>query len=288
MSLSSTRWPTFLGIGVPKAGSTWLYEILKCHPDIWVPKHEREVKFFNRYREDRGLSWYSQFFPECESASYRAVGEVSPSYIYCEAQQIEAIESTVPTVNRFILILRNPVDRLYSAYWNRRRLYRLDVSFRTFIEESVEGAEKNIRRGRYAKYVKRWFRYFDRTQFLILTVESDLTDPELAREKIADFLHVDPDAFPDEAGKSKENVSHLPKFRSAYSWAASLNKKLKRMGLYSPSVIARKLGVKHWFGKRKVGQEMDQKLREKLKALYKEDVERLRKILGMELSKWDV
>lgn len=30
-------YPHFLGIGAQKAGTTWLYANLKCHPDIWMP-----------------------------------------------------------------------------------------------------------------------------------------------------------------------------------------------------------------------------------------------------------
>jgi hypothetical protein len=69
MRSCSTHWPTFLGIGVPKAGSTWLYETLAAHPHIWVTPNEREVHFFDRYYEDRRLSWYEQFFPN-ENSSY--------------------------------------------------------------------------------------------------------------------------------------------------------------------------------------------------------------------------
>jgi hypothetical protein len=287
MNLRSTQWPTFLGIGVPKAGSTWLYETLCTHPQIWLPPDEREVHFFNRYYEDRGLCWYAQFFPKSEAASY-TVGEITPSYIYCGPEQIEAIKSTMPTVTRLILILRNPVDRLYSAYWNRRRLYNFNVSFRTFIEESVEGAEKNIKHGRYAEYLRRWFRYFEITQFSILTVESDLTDPELARKKIADFLEVDPDAYPPDAGKKKRNPRHLPYFRSAYAWAVEMNKKLKRNNIYWPSRVARKISIKDWFGKKDVNDEMNPRLRNRLLDLYADDVRDLEDLLDREFTECDI
>ena len=29
--------PTFVGIGVPRAGTTWLHEILDAHPEVAVP-----------------------------------------------------------------------------------------------------------------------------------------------------------------------------------------------------------------------------------------------------------
>jgi hypothetical protein len=35
--------PNFLGIGVPKAGTTWLYELLKAHPEVYVPSYRKEL-----------------------------------------------------------------------------------------------------------------------------------------------------------------------------------------------------------------------------------------------------
>lgn len=40
------RFPEFLGIGVPKAASTWLYHHLRMHPDIWMPP-VKELHFFD-------------------------------------------------------------------------------------------------------------------------------------------------------------------------------------------------------------------------------------------------
>ena len=59
---AEVAWPTFLGIGVPRAGSTWLYRLMESHPAIWVPPQRTEVHFFDRYF-DRGFDWYAQFFP---------------------------------------------------------------------------------------------------------------------------------------------------------------------------------------------------------------------------------
>ena len=36
--------PNFLGIGFPKTGTTWMYESLRLHPDIFIPEHP-QVKF---------------------------------------------------------------------------------------------------------------------------------------------------------------------------------------------------------------------------------------------------
>lgn len=38
--------PDFLGIGLQKAGTSWLYEQLSKHPEIWMPKR-KELHFFD-------------------------------------------------------------------------------------------------------------------------------------------------------------------------------------------------------------------------------------------------
>src|SRR5262245_13183400 len=45
----SSRFPDFLGIGAQKAGTTWLYEQLRRHPDVWLPP-EKELHYFDRKR----------------------------------------------------------------------------------------------------------------------------------------------------------------------------------------------------------------------------------------------
>src|SRR5437879_9455796 len=37
--------PTFVGIGSLRCGSTWLYQVLKCHPDIRL-SDRKEMNFF--------------------------------------------------------------------------------------------------------------------------------------------------------------------------------------------------------------------------------------------------
>jgi hypothetical protein len=40
-------FPTFLGIGAQKAGSTWLHAMLSKHDELWLP-HLKELHYFDR------------------------------------------------------------------------------------------------------------------------------------------------------------------------------------------------------------------------------------------------
>ena len=39
--------PNFLGIGAPRAGTTWLWTVLRAHPKIWMPPR-KELHYFDR------------------------------------------------------------------------------------------------------------------------------------------------------------------------------------------------------------------------------------------------
>jgi hypothetical protein len=47
-----SRLPTFLGIGAPKCGTTWLAECLREHPQVFVPE-VKEVVYFSSDKKAR-------------------------------------------------------------------------------------------------------------------------------------------------------------------------------------------------------------------------------------------
>ena len=46
---------TFLMVGCQRCGSTWLYEALKEHPEIYLPA-EKQTHFFDE-SYDNGMDW---------------------------------------------------------------------------------------------------------------------------------------------------------------------------------------------------------------------------------------
>ena len=42
------REPNFLYVGAGKSGSTWIFEIFRDHPEIFVPI-SKDIMFFDRY-----------------------------------------------------------------------------------------------------------------------------------------------------------------------------------------------------------------------------------------------
>ena len=68
--------PDFLYVGTSKAGSTWLFNALSVHPDVWLASNKGLYYFDAHF--DRGPDWYRQQF---EGADGLSVGEFSHSYL---------------------------------------------------------------------------------------------------------------------------------------------------------------------------------------------------------------
>src|SRR3954452_22830833 len=74
-------FPTFVGIGSMRCGSTWLYRVLRCHSDIWLSDRKEIDFFFMRRMLQHDLRWYERHFaPEHGSVPKTIRGEISPLY----------------------------------------------------------------------------------------------------------------------------------------------------------------------------------------------------------------
>ena len=63
MVLSKNKLPSFFLAGAQKCATTWLYECLKEHPEIYVPK-QNITNFFN-INYYKGFGWYQKWFQDC-------------------------------------------------------------------------------------------------------------------------------------------------------------------------------------------------------------------------------
>jgi hypothetical protein len=125
--------PNFFLLGAAKAGTTSLYHCLKQHPQVFMPAN-KEPRFFDRdefYQE--GLSVYlNRHFKGSEI--YPARGEATPAYHRPE-KVIPRMKKAYGRLSpKFLIILRDPVERAWSHYLHR--------VFFTLEEESFEHALK--------------------------------------------------------------------------------------------------------------------------------------------------
>ncbi len=110
--------PDFLLIGAQKAGTDSLAHCLRQHPDLLGAAGE--ISYFSTNKYHRGPGWYRRQLPVRLDPKKR-IFEKTPEYIFCPEVPGRIRESLGPD-RKFILILRNPVERAWSA-WNHYRKY---------------------------------------------------------------------------------------------------------------------------------------------------------------------
>lgn len=122
--------PSFMVIGVQKAGTTSLYDYIAQH-DLVVPSKRKETHYFDwrwntklpssassREAAQKHYEYYLNFFHKdllmkCPSVM---TGEATPSYLLGGSTVIDRMQQVIPHCNKILVILRNPVDRAFSHY----------------------------------------------------------------------------------------------------------------------------------------------------------------------------
>lgn len=249
--------PNFIIVGAQKSGTTSLHYYLSQHPNL-TASSPKEIHYFDRYVNfGYTLEWYKSHFFNKKGLSPQLYFEATPNYIY-HGKIGKQLAELRPDI-KLILLLREPVDRAYSA-WNMYRdlfeknqlnlikkeiypgrensvykyLYKNRESFPSFLEaveieqeliESNRDIEPSIiRRGFYAKQIQNYLKYLDRDQLLILGFKELVKHPVLAVNKVLSYLEV-----------NSINVSQLnakPKHRRSYIHKISKEERVYVEGFY--------------------------------------------------------
>jgi hypothetical protein len=263
--------PDFLVIGAARSGTTWIAKNLDSHPDIFIPR-EKELHFFD-YQYSKGLDFYASFYRNMGSAT--AIGEATPAYLHFEPAAAR-IRKHLPDAN-MIASLRNPVDRLYSRYWNARGRF-LDNKHLSF-EEKLTQKPELIEEGFYVDHLQRFLKLFPREQFLILLFDELVADPATFMAEIYRFIGVS-DNHSATLLEHKINAAAdqklLVKSRPIY-WA---ERALRRVGLH---YIAQRLEPRNSADL----PPMSPDTRRWLIDVYREKNNQLEDLIGKDLSHWN-
>ncbi len=196
--------PNFIIIGAQKAGTSSLFFYLSQHPELELALY-KEIHYYNYHnRMGKDLSWYKSFFPLNRMRKNKLTGEASPYYLF-EEHAARSLKNDIPDA-KLIVLLRNPIDRAFSAYQMNRRNSSSD-NFPDTFEQAInnknfhdEASILYLMRGHYAEHIKNWLKYFDREQFLFIKSEEFFTDPHKTLNQCYGFLGVET-VYP-------ENLSH--------------------------------------------------------------------------------
>jgi len=208
--------PDFLVIGAPKAGTTSLFSYLRQHPGLHLSPR-KEPHFFCGAGDDRPPTWtgpidrvvldrsifdragYAALFA---GADGRPVGEASTSYLVDPAVPAR-VAATNPEA-RVVALLRDPVDRAYSAWWMWRRDRWDGLDFGAALAAEDDRLARGWgwhyayrRTGMYGEHLDRWLGTLGAGRVLAIR-STDLDHDRLATvQRVFAFLGVDPAFVPD-------------------------------------------------------------------------------------------
>jgi hypothetical protein len=171
--------PSFLVVGPPRTGTSWIHRVLQGHANLPCPT--KETRFFDSHFH-RGLKWYSSHFSTPHPD--RPLGEIAPTY-FASAQARERIAQTIPRA-KLIFAFRHPVQRLISLYRVKRAYGLLSWSF----EEALQRDPELLASSQYATCLQRWQEAFPPEQLLITLYEDLRESPQLYLDRVLAFLGV--------------------------------------------------------------------------------------------------
>jgi len=297
--------PTFLIIGAAKAGTTSLYHYLRQHPSIFMPA-VKEPRFF-AYLDDpptmegpgdaesneaAGAVYtpdaYRALFADAEDG--QAVGEASVNYLYSETAP-RRIAEHLPDAHLFA-VLRNPIERAYSHYLHLLRSGREPLrDFEAALEAEEERRKKGwewswhyTRMGFYHEQLTRYLDYVDRDQLTVYLFDDFTADNLAVTQDIFRTLGVD-DSFVPETSLTHEKTG-VPISDWFQRFLLDPDHPVRRASRYVLSEEMRTWGLKVLKNLNLSKPPMEPAVRERLAALYADDVHRLESLLDRDLSHW--
>ena len=228
-------------IGCPKSGTTTLFKILCQHSQIHTPKF-KEPFFFNNSNYQNSIDWYAKTYYD-DIKNEKWVLDFTPSYLYSDEALFRINEYSKGKDLKFIVMLRNPVERAYSHYLHTLRDGLEDLDFNDAIQAESErllNYENNllsqlkysyIYQSLYHKHLSKYFESFGRNNFFVINYDSQLLDKSEFKLMISDlqnFLEIKIENLNIEI---KENFASESRFKILQTLVNSngLHKRLARL-----------------------------------------------------------
>ena len=280
--MSESRIADLVVAGVPKAGTGSLFAYLAQHPDVCA-SNLKETGYFNHYNPQRHtgpvppIETYARHF--AHAAGERYALEATPTYSYGGRPVIQAMR-TVLGKPRIIISLRDPADRLWSAYTfqrsvgNNARIGSFEEYLQVLEQRHREGVQPvprdglhGLRIGFYADYLGDWFDEFG-DDLRVVFLEDLKRDPRAVVASLCTWLGIDTGVV-DSLDAEPRKVTQHP--RSTLLAAAARTVKRRSERLLPPSA---QRGLRRAYAHLNSGGELterfDPELRRHVQDIYRE------------------
>lgn len=235
----------FLVIGAPKAGTTSLFEYLRTHPELNLPRF-KETNFFLDHTYGRGVDWYFDWILAGSSPGL-VNGEVSVRYMAGTSRTEDAAEKAgtfpdeagldpeqvVPSRIRaalpeakLIAVLRDPVSRCVSEHG----MATLRGAETRDVDEAVtallrpeqlakaracfSATDAYVVQSEYGRILAPYFEMFPPENILVLYTKELVDDAAAVMRRIFGFVGVAEDFTPPNLGKRYLEQAAKPRSRA--------------------------------------------------------------------------
>ncbi len=212
--------PNFLYVGMPKAASSWMFEILRQHPEVFVPT-AKNIEFFDR-NYDQGFDWYTRHFAGANGA--RAIGELSHDY-YSADGACARIHKHLPDA-KIICCLREPGAFVVSSF-NYARVHTLDRDCDLASYASSDVVDRYLR---YTDNLRPFYDAFPADRIEIVFFDEVQASPRAVVRRLYRFLGVGEDFEPDFVDR-KVNAARQARSLAMTQTAFAAARLLRGLGL---------------------------------------------------------
>ena len=202
----------FFCVGVAKAGTTTLHDLLDMQDDVALPRRKETNYFsfgmagtpnFTGPLDDSSVNKptvtsFDEYAADFQTKPGSVIGEICPSYV------LEGAASNIHDHNpnaKIIILLREPVARAYSNYQHLVRDGREHGSFERALAEEADRLERGWewfwglkRNSLYSDFVSEYLERFGRDNVLVVFFEDFVKDQDRHLRTVMEFIGLDPDA----------------------------------------------------------------------------------------------
>lgn len=289
--------PNSILLGAQKAGTSSYFSWIAQHPEVCGPEAVKDFPFFlNDDYYQKGFAYLSGFYKEYNHEPIILAGCVN--YIYF-SKAIERLYNFNPDL-KLLLVLRNPVERAFSAYQYFKMLSQETADFPSAIQREKNEKQSSyhfqtdftyVDHGLYYKQLKILLQYFNREQLHIILFDDLKAAPEHEMKKTFAFLNINTDFTPTLESVNPTGNARFPSINKVIFQKSAWRKKLVNMlidpfiPLSKRTLLKNKLKSLNTSNKTST-EAIPEDMRQYLAKIYQEDVEQLSAFLNRDLSHW--
>lgn len=293
----------FFCVGVAKAGTTTLHDLLSLQDTISLPKR-KETNFFsfgisgkpaftgpldNSSVNEPTITSFEEYVGDFDYEQGNLIGEICPSYV------LEGAAANIYEHNpkaKIIILLREPVARAYSNYQHIVRDGREQASFEEALTDEANRLAQGWewfwglkRNSLYFDLVKTYMEMFGEENVKIIFFEDFVKNQEHYVKSVMDFIGLDADSAKHQEFDSNKSGVVSGKWRYLHRILLSEGVLNSTLRVILPPVLRKKLGflLKSFST---VKGEVSAETRDRLADEFSNDLLQLDDLIGGRVGEW--